>query len=218
MEVKSDEKAKAAVLGLAIVLMLVLLYTRMTSKIKENQNHPETASQTAMAPGTQGVPQRTSTGLAANPFWTDYAIDSIHKAAAQAHAGVNPSAGGQKSGIGGTQPAAVSPPPTADLSLLGIVTDGTSMAIVKVGEDTRYLPVGGSIDPITRVVAIEPGRVTIAEGVKLRDLILGQTLVRAAAPQTRRTADNETVPIPPTLPGFAEPQSLPAEQKVNAGF
>jgi hypothetical protein len=218
MEVKSEEKAKAAVLGLAILLMLVLLFTRMSARLKENQNNPTAASQKTAAPNSTFVAARSTAGVAANPFWTDYAIDSIRKAAAQAHAGVNTGTNGQKAGGGGTQPASVVPPVTADLSLLGIVTDGTSMAIVKVGEDTRYLKVGGSIDPLTRVVAIEPGKVTLSEGVKLRELLLGQTLVRAAAPQVRRNAEIESVPLPATLPGFAEPQTLTAEQKVNAGF
>ena len=216
MEKKSDEKVKALALICAIVLILVLLFTRVSARLKEQQNHPppvQASSRTVTQP-----PSVRTENTGANPFWTRYAVDSYKEADARAHPASAPAGGASRMAPGGIPAAVVSPPITGDLTLMGIITDGNNMAVIKVGEDMRYLPAGASIDPETRVVAIEAGKVTIVESGKPRILILGQTLARASVKEPKRAAELSAEPVPPSLPGFAEPAQFRPDTKINAGF
>jgi hypothetical protein len=210
MEIKNDEKVKASALLLSIVLTLVLLLTRMAARNKEQQNNLPATRPTALAAAV--LPPRNEQG---NPFWTPYALQSQKQADTAAHPpAVTPAP--DKGGPAGS--AVVIRIQTPDLCLMGIVTDGTRIAVIKVGEDMRYLQTGAAVDPSTRIESIAAGRVTLNENGKLRELSLGQQLVRAAGKALPQAAELSHEPVPPALPGFAEPGQLRAASKINAGF
>lgn len=230
MQNRPEDKKKAAVLIVAIVFVVLFFGYRMLSRPSEGAPAPapiavDPASATAPTAGVQpalaATPNAATNPAAAapqDPFWRTFSIPAPVRPPGAAAVSAAPGSAAQQSGapssgaagpvisIGTSQPAAT--PVMQDIELQGIVTDETSVAIVRVGSSVRYLQAGASIDASTKLLRIKPGFIQIVQGAKKAKstIYLGQTLSRgapsesSAAPAASSPAATAPVPYgPPRL-------------------
>jgi len=121
--------------------------------------------------------------------------------------GLPPNAGGKASlgTVGGSSGAgktlaAIPPPPMPDVSLQGIVQDGTGMAVLQVGGQARFLKAGEKLEGGWYVAAIQTATVVLKQGKREVTLTLGQTLQKDPPPLPAETRDLRGLAT--TLPPF----------------
>lgn len=200
MKSKADERTKMIALSLSICLVFVILVFRMMSMMHDNQNNPGSAQHDSVVRRSEAGPSvdRTAAALK-DPFWRPYSEDLVKTTAKLAAA---PSKQNTPSRPVPSSGKPAGPAAVDDLELEGVVTDSSSIAIIRVGSEVRYLRAGAEIDAITRLKSIKPGRVTILEAGRDRDVLLGQILIRGAIKSALKDSPAAT-DQEPSLPGFA---------------
>jgi len=110
-----------------------------------------------------------------------------------------PGAFGGPSGPGKTLPF-IPPPPMPDVSLQGIVQDGTAMAVLQVGGQARFLKAGEKLEGGWYIAAIQTATVILRQGKREVTLTLGQSLQKDPPPLPAETRDLRGLAT--TLPPF----------------
>ncbi|MCW3055023.1 MAG: hypothetical protein JWN14_4193 [Chthonomonadales bacterium] len=112
---------------------------------------------------------------------------------------MSPGIFGGRSGPG-TPLAAIPPPPMPDVSLQGIVQDGTAMAVLQVGGQARFLKAGEKLMGDWYIAEIQTATVILKQGKREVTLTLGQTLQKDPPPLPAETRDLRGLAT--TLPPF----------------
>jgi len=142
-----------------------------------------------------------------DPFWRPLALSLQPPKSMFASAKPNvppigktsPGTFGGRSGTG-TPLAAVPPPPMPDVSLQGIVQDGTAIAVLQVGGQARFLKAGEKLEGGWYVAAIQTATVILKQGKREVTLTLGQALQKDPPPLPAETRDLRGLAT--TLPPF----------------
>jgi len=96
--------------------------------------------------------------------------------------------------------AVIPPPPMPDVSLQGIVQDGTAIAVLQVGGQARFLKAGEKLEGGWYVAAIQTATVILKQGKREVTLTLGQALQKDPPPLPAETRDLRGLAT--TLPPF----------------
>ena len=172
------------------------------------------------APSADGMAAPILTGSvnASDPFWTPLAL-SLQPPKANnisPRPPISASSGYLQSGKGkdgtgmatgnagrlGTGAMRVPPPSMPDVELQGIVQDETSIAVLNIGGQARFVKVGESLEAGWSLARIQAGSVVLKQGPRLVVLNLGQTMLKETptkeAPQEAQGGRG----IADTLPAF----------------
>lgn len=185
MQVRPEDKAKTIFLLCAIVLVIVFFVGKFMIRSSENRINPEIGQHVTVASVQTVMQARPSDAPIVDPFWRPFSVSLVttKPILATPHTSVDPHAKQSAATDAGESAGshAQVKPVTLDLELQGILSDSSSVAIVRVGDKVRYLREGSEVDSVTSLRKILPDRIIIGQNGTEQTVMLGRTLVRGGS-------------------------------------